>query len=537
MSSEHKERPTSGQVGQRLESKPKKKETVKDVKDEKPKKKSKLNFEEKKGTGKLSSPKVSSVTKVAASGREVLRRRYQYERIKDSDDNSGIQAADASREMSVNTLRGAGHRLKQGRKSRNDKMVSSRSHVRNNQGKQKLSFKKSSSDKKPNQGNAGLSRKYQKKNIKRAYYKKSFGGTYTKNAEKALKGIGKKLKQAIGAMVKKVGAYAIGIVLALMMLVTSVSAFAGLLSNAVSVIISTSYQSDDYEITATENVYNRLEADLKFAIESVESDHSGYDEYRYDVDVIGHDPQILMAYLTARFGEFTTGSVSRELSRVFDDQYTYSLTRSTQTRTRIVTRYFRDPITSEWTSETYEDTYDWDILKVRLTANDLATVLLARMNSEERELYHQLMETKGNFPGLPSPLRESWRSSVTSMYGYRLDPFDGHVEFHTGIDIARPVGTELVAVFNGVVSDAGYSSGYGNFLELINEKGQSVFYAHCNSIDVAIGDNVLAGQKIAEMGSSGNSTGSHLHFEIKDANGVRLNPYFYLSDEIATDPN
>jgi murein DD-endopeptidase MepM/ murein hydrolase activator NlpD len=143
------------------------------------------------------------------------------------------------------------------------------------------------------------------------------------------------------------------------------------------------------------------------------------------------------------------------------------------------------------------------------------------------------MESKGNFQCLPSPLRENWKGAVSSMYGYRLDPFDGVVEFDTGIDIARPLGTELVAVFDGTIAETGYDSNYGNYIVLEDEKRHTVLYAHCQRVSVSRNDVVETGQQIGTMGSTGNSTGSHLHFEVRDADGNRLNPYFYLSEEIA----
>ncbi len=517
------------------EKNPRKKTEEKNQSVGKTKKKSKLNFEEKKGTGKLTSDSGGTVITMAAAGREVLRRKYQYERIEDSDQNAALQAADAGREASVSALKGTSRKFHHGLSSRNQKVTARRSDGSSAARSRSLNFERAANNSRSRQKTVTMSKQYQKKKLKRSYGM-NVRSKYANKAKTVVKGIAGKVKQAIGAIAKKVGAYIIGIILAMIMLVNTVGAFTGMISNGVSVILSTSYQSSDQEITATENVYNRLEADLKHAIDNVESDYSGYDEYRYYIGTIGHDPYELMAYLTAKYGEFTSSQVNGELSRIFDEQYDYSLRSTTQTRTRTVTRYYRDSDTGEWTTETYEDTYDWDILTVSLTTSDLSTILVSRLSSDEKEQYDVFMETKGNFPSLPSPLRQDWKNAVTSMYGYRLDPFDGHVEFHTGIDIARPVGTELVAVIDGTVSDVGYSSGYGNYLELTNENGQSVFYAHCDRIDVSIGANVVLGQKVAEMGSSGNSTGSHLHFEVKDADGVRLNPYFYLSDEIADDP-
>lgn len=502
----------------------------KSPKTEKSKKKSQLNFEENKDRGKRSLHTASALMTTAVSSREVLSRGYQVDRLKDSDENAALQATDAGREVSARTIGGTSRKLQHGLKSRNEKVSASRTDARNRPGKQNLNFEKSYKDNKSSQKSGSMSKRYQRQKIKGSYSKKVYG-SHTNKAEKTIKGIAKKIKQAIGAVAKKVGIYVAGVAIGMMMLIGTVSAFTGMISNAVSSIVSTSYESDDYEITATENIYNRLEADLKHAIANVESDYSGYDEYRYYIDVVGHDPQVLMAYLTAKYGAFTSSQVSRELSRIFDEHYDYSLTSVTETRHKMVTRIYTDPMTGEIISTTVLVEYDWEVLKVSLNTNDFQSVLIGRLNQEEEELYSILLETKGNFPSLPSPIRGEWKNAVTSMYGYRLDPFDGHVEFHTGIDIGGPVGTELVAVFDGLVTDTGFSSGYGNYIELTSQLGQSVYYAHCNSVDVDIGDEVHIGQKLGEMGSTGNSTGSHLHFEVKVSEGNRLNPYFYLPSD------
>jgi len=503
------------------------------------KRKPRLKFNEDIKKGKLESTKKGSVISLASSGQEVLRRHNQFERLEDANENSALQASELGREVSTDTIRGTSRRLQHGLKTRNRKVVATRSEARTartTSTKSNFNFEKSLKNNKTYQNSKGLNKYYQKQQIKSSYNKKVYGG-FSKRAEKVLKGAAKKLKQIASLALKKIGLPVIGITLVVLVLISILSGVVGAFSNGISVVMATSYQSDEYQIHDTENIYNRLEADLKYAIENVETDHSGYDEYRYNIGTIGHDPQVLVAYLTAVYGEFTASSVSNELSRIFDEQYSYTLTATTEVRTRTVYASYTDPVTGVQSYTSYQVQYNWHILNVSLTVNDLEAVLSAVLTQEEQELFDVLMETKGNFASLPSPLRVEWRSSITSMYGYRLDPFDGHVEFHTGIDIAHPVGTELVAVMDGTVTDVGYASGYGNYLEITHEKGQSAFYAHCSVVSVSIGDEVKLGQKVGEMGSTGNSTGSHLHLEVKDAAGNRLNPYFYLSDEIAEDPN
>lgn len=129
---------------------------------------------------------------------------------------------------------------------------------------------------------------------------------------------------------------------------------------------------------------------------------------------------------------------------------------------------------------------------------------------------------------------KTWQNAVSSPFGYRLDPISKEVTFHAGIDIAKPIGTELVTIIDGKVVQTGYDAdGYGHYIIVEEEKSnQTVLYGHCNRIIASEGDEVKIGQTIATIGSSGKSTGPHVYLEIRDSSGNTLNPYFYLSSEI-----
>lgn len=99
--------------------------------------------------------------------------------------------------------------------------------------------------------------------------------------------------------------------------------------------------------------------------------------------------------------------------------------------------------------------------------------------------------------------------------------------FHGGIDIANAVGTPIVAATDGVVIDSGPAQGYGNWIRIMADDGTMTTYGHMQTLDVAKGDRVVAGQKIAGMGSLGFSTGSHLHFEV-EVNGQKIDPVTWL---------
>ncbi len=124
------------------------------------------------------------------------------------------------------------------------------------------------------------------------------------------------------------------------------------------------------------------------------------------------------------------------------------------------------------------------------------------------------------------PVEKGW---VSSGYGYRNDPFSGKRAFHHGVDIAGKAGSEVVAVASGVVTRARRKPGYGYLVEIAHADGYVTRYGHNSKLLVAEGDLVTKGDVIALMGSSGKSTGPHLHFEIA-RQGRTVNPRKYLRD-------
>lgn len=116
----------------------------------------------------------------------------------------------------------------------------------------------------------------------------------------------------------------------------------------------------------------------------------------------------------------------------------------------------------------------------------------------------------------------------SSNYGYRLDPITGRSSFHTGVDLIAPPGTPVLAAAGGVVSKAGYVPEYGNVVEIDHDNGLTTRYAHLLRSQVKAGDVVMKGQPIALVGSTGRSTGPHLHFEVREK-GIPLNPNKFLS--------
>ncbi|MGV6810020.1 MAG: M23 family metallopeptidase [bacterium] len=120
---------------------------------------------------------------------------------------------------------------------------------------------------------------------------------------------------------------------------------------------------------------------------------------------------------------------------------------------------------------------------------------------------------------------------VSSSFGFRRDPFNGRRKLHKGIDFAGPTGTEIFSVAAGVVSFAGRKGGYGNVVEVDHGEGLVSRYAHLNKALVQKGEIVKKGALIAEMGSTGRSTGSHLHLEVLD-NGEPRDPAEFLANSL-----
>jgi murein DD-endopeptidase MepM/ murein hydrolase activator NlpD len=119
-------------------------------------------------------------------------------------------------------------------------------------------------------------------------------------------------------------------------------------------------------------------------------------------------------------------------------------------------------------------------------------------------------------------------AEFTSGYGTRTDPFQGRAARHQGIDLAAPMGTPIYATADGVVTDAGYNNGgYGNLIKVDHGRGIETRYGHLSAILVRAGQRIVRGQQIGRMGSTGRSTGSHLHYEVR-IDGRAVNPIPFM---------
>lgn len=116
---------------------------------------------------------------------------------------------------------------------------------------------------------------------------------------------------------------------------------------------------------------------------------------------------------------------------------------------------------------------------------------------------------------------------MSSRFGYRSDPFNGGAAMHAGLDFKGPIGTPILAAADGKVTSAGWQGGYGKCIEITHANGLVTRYAHLSGFNVAVGQEVKRGVQIGRMGSTGRSTGPHLHFEVR-INGTAINPLKFL---------
>lgn len=119
------------------------------------------------------------------------------------------------------------------------------------------------------------------------------------------------------------------------------------------------------------------------------------------------------------------------------------------------------------------------------------------------------------------------KATLTSTFGQRTHPITGKTSFHYGIDLAAPEGTPIDSLADGTVRETGDGS-YGNYIIVDHADGFSTLYAHCSKLIAKKGDEIKAGQKIAEVGATGNATGNHLHLEVW-RDGKALNPLYYVT--------
>ena len=246
-----------------------------------------------------------------------------------------------------------------------------------------------------------LSRFSQKWKLKREYAKRAREAAKqgAKAAEKTAVTT-ERLARRVALFVKRhpVGVLIVlAVLLVVMLLMGALSSLPGMIGGgAMNAVLGTSYGSEDSDLLGADEDYTALERAMADEIANIESTHPGYDEYRYQVDELGHNPYELASYLTAKFQSYTRAEVQGELQAVFDAQYKLTLTETVEIRT-----YTDD--------DGDEHEYEWYILTVTLKNRTLPVVINERLTADQKELYSATMWTKGNKIG-----RASCRERVSS---------------------------------------------------------------------------------------------------------------------------
>ena len=292
-----------------------------------------------------------------------------------------------------------------------------------------------------------ISRWQQKQAIKKEYAAakragQTAGGTAktVSKTGKAAKTVKEKAQQA-GAFVMrhKKGFLLVGAIFLLICLLLNTMSSCSMMAQSIgSAISGSTYPSDDPELVAVEADYAARETALQAEIDNIESSHPGYDEYRYDLDMIGHDPHELAAFLSAVLQGYTQSSAQGELERVFSAQYTLTLTEEIQIRTY-----------TDEDGDTHE--YEYRILHVKLESRPISSLATELLTPEQLEMYQVYRQTLGN-----KPLIFGGGSTNTSD----SESLDG-VEFVNG---TRPGNPELVELAKRQVGNVGgqpYWSWYG----------------------------------------------------------------------------
>lgn len=278
------------------------------------------------------------------------------------------------------------------------------------------------------------------------------------------------------------------------------------------------YLTTDEDISESYLHFHNREVVIQQDIDETEKNFEGFDLYEYKIDDIGHDPNLIIAYLAAKNSDFKHTEVKDELDEIFEEMY--SLKRETVE----IPPSTPPPVAQKK-------------LVTSLETKDLKEILEARLTEDEKLLFDSLVESDGGYRNLISPLGKDieWKELVTSHYGMRKHPLDDEYKMHYGMDLALEEGTALVATTNAVVksientTEGGITLTYGYKDE--DNKDFQIIYKHLSTTLVDVGDEVKEGDIIAKSGNTGKSTGPHLHLEIK-VDKKYVNPYFYFESSI-----
>ena len=336
-----------------------------------------------------------------------------------------------------------------------------------------------------------LSKFFLKRKIKRQYqrsYKQARTAGTTMRQTIHMNSAARKVIQKIAAKHFPVFALLAVILILFALLSSGLSSCSFAFTGGVSAIVSTSYTASDRDINLAEAYYCQLEQELQERIQSIESEHGGYDEYRKNIGNIGHNPYELMALLTALYFDFTFEDIKPEIERIFELQYPMEM--------KEVIEYRRDR---------EGNYYAWYVLDANLSPVVFSSLCFKELaNPQQQERYQVYLLSKGGRQYFASPFSFDWIPFIDAVYS------------DNSMDISVAAGCPVAAGKDGIVTQS------GNGLVIIEDKhGYSAVYQGLSTITTAQGQTVKSGQTIGNADRN-----MRLSFSCK---GISLNPYFFVA--------
>ncbi len=329
---------------------------------------------------------------------------HQSVRNADQDNNSGVEAAHFTEGSAEGAAR-AGSRFQYGRKLRQYKKLERLEKKANKDAVDSIFAERMKSD--PQAGSNLFSRWRQKQAIKKEYAAAKAGAAAAENtasgAAKAAQGTVSITEKAFQFVQSHshiiIGIAAVGLLV--LVIAGSVSSCSVLINGGGNVVLGTSYTAEDEDLKGAETDYTKLEDKLRKQIDRIETDHPGYDEYRYNLAEIGHNPYELASLLTVEFENYTRSQVQARLQSIFEAQYELKLEEKVEIRTRKETRvgYHYNPITGTGHTYTYQVTvqYEYKILNVTLLNRGVDYVARnSGLSDDQLERYEVTLECRGN---------------------------------------------------------------------------------------------------------------------------------------------
>lgn len=293
-------------------------------------------------------------------------------------------------------------------------------------------------------------------------------------------------------------------------------------------------QNDYSTITEATEYFRNLETDMdeylngdRDALEADIQAEYGDEiyEFIYDLADFGFSANTLIAYLSATYGSFTLDDIKDELESIFEEMYT--LTIEVEVEDHEISKY--NPGTGEYENVTEPK----NICYITLEKKELEEIVEDRLPEDARFQYDGYKLATGGQQVYAPVMREDWTNLISSNFGDRIHPITKERKPHNGVDIAVPTGTKVYSAVKGTVVLAEYSSSAGNWVKVKTDTGWTVVMMHMDSLAVSAGQTVEQGDFLGFSGNTGNSTGPHLHLEVRDPDYNAINPIFIIPQTCA----